>query len=55
VLRYINRVFVFAAYLGILINIFLLIFARMNGSVEGQMIAVGNMFLLSFVAFKDIK
>ena len=54
-MRYINRVLTFAAYLGILINIFLLLYARMNVHVDGQILAVANMFLLSFVAFKDIK
>jgi len=46
---------VYMAYFGILANIFLLVYARMNGHAEGQMLAVANMFLLSFVAFKDIK
>ncbi len=54
-LKALNTLMVYLAYFGILVNIFLLVYARMNGHVDGQILAVANMFLLSFVAFKDIK
>jgi|TARA_R100000093_G_scaffold17444_2_gene9898 Flp pilus assembly protein protease CpaA len=55
VLKKLNKAFVYVAYAAIGVNIFLLFHSRLIGNADGQILAVLNLFLLAFVAFKDTK
>jgi len=47
--KFLKRVYVAAVAISIVINIFLLFFARHAGNTELQFITVGNLFLLSLI------